>query len=325
MAWATEADLEQVFMDDLGALGYALHRGADISPDVPHPLRQSFRDTLLEPVFLAALARLNPALPTTAINEAASRLRDIVFTTDVVQENRRVHDLMISGIALTYFANGEERNARVQVVDWNNALNDWRAVNQVDVVGKNPRIPDVVLFLNGLPLAVIELKGTEGADTAAAYNQIDTYKEDIPDLFRTSLLNVISDGITARYGSLSAGLDRYMSWRTLDGETIEPVNSALALQTLTNGLLKPEILLEMLRWFVVFEDEGRIIATELVVTMRSNTGTDWWRRENVRAKMRVAVKKLLQMHGYPPDLAPAAIKLILKQAEALAAEIRYGR
>lgn len=256
-AWTSEADLENVFMDDLAALGFSLHHGSEISPDASHPMRQSFRDTILEPVLLESLARLNPALPNTAIKEAASRLRDIVFTTDVVQENRRIHDLMVNGVALTYFSDGEERNARVRIVDWDNAHNDWRAINQVDVVGKNPRIPDVVLFLNGLPLVVVELKGTQGANTEAAYNQVDTYKEDIPDLFRTSLLIVISDGITARYGSLSAGLDRYMSWRTVDGETIQPVNTALALQTLTTGLLKPETLLEMLRWFVVFEDEGK--------------------------------------------------------------------
>ena len=160
-------------------------------------------------------------------------------------------------MALSYFADGEERNARVQLVDWTNESNDWRAVNQVDVVGKNPRIPDVVLFLNGLPLVVVELKGTEGADIDAAYRQIDTYKEDIPDSFRSTLLTVISDGFNARYGSLSAGLDRFMRWRTVDGETIEAENSTLALQTLTQGLLTPETLLDILRWFVVFEDEGK--------------------------------------------------------------------
>jgi len=130
-------------------------------------------------------------------------------------------------------------------------------VNQVDVVGKTARIPDVVLFLNGMPLVLVELKGTEGADLTAAFNQIETYKSDIPDLFRTSLLTVISDGLHAKYGSLSAGFDRFMQWRTVDGETMEPPGSALALQTLTRGLLSQQTLLDMLRWFVVFEDEGR--------------------------------------------------------------------
>lgn len=257
MAWASEADLEAVFMEDLGELGYALHHGSEISPEMRNPMRTSFRETFLLPVFFDALKRLNPELPVTAIQEAATRVHDVVYATDVVQENRRLHDLLVNGVALTYFADGEERNARVQIVDWENQKNDWRAVNQVDVVGKNPRIPDVVIFLNGLPLVVVELKGTEGAGIDAAYRQIDTYKEDIPDLFRTSLLTVISDGLNARYGSLSAGLDRFMRWRTIDGETIVEENTSLALQTLTQGLLDPQTLLDLMRWFVVFEDEGR--------------------------------------------------------------------
>lgn len=125
------------------------------------------------------------------------------------------------------------------------------------MVGKNPRIPDVVLFLNGLPLVIIELKGTEGADVEAAFNQIETYKGDIPDLFRTSLMSVISDGFNAQYGSLSAGYDRFMRWRTVDGETLVPQHTTLELQTLTEGLLSRQTLLDMLRWFVVFEDEGK--------------------------------------------------------------------
>ncbi|MCA2009159.1 type I restriction endonuclease subunit R [Tritonibacter mobilis] len=257
MAWASEADLEAVFMEDLGALGYSLHHGSEISPEMRNPMRTSFRETFLLPVFFDALKRLNPELPDAAVQEAATRVHDVVFATDVVQENRRLHDLLVNGVALTYFADGEERNTRVQIVDWENRQNDWRAVNQVDVVGKNPRIPDVVLFLNGLPLVVVELKGTEGAEIDAAYRQIDTYKEDIPDLFRTTLLTVISDGLNARYGSLSAGLDRFMRWRTIDGETIVEENSALALQTLTQGLLDQQTLLGILRWFVVFEDEGK--------------------------------------------------------------------
>lgn len=257
MAWASEADLEAVFMEDLGVLGYSLHHGSEISPEMRNPMRTSFRETFLLPVFFDALKRLNPELPDAAVQEAATRVHDVVFATDVVQENRRLHDLLVNGVALTYFADGEERNTRVQVVDWENQKNDWRAVNQVDVVGKNPRIPDVVLFLNGLPLVVVELKGTEGAEIDAAYRQIDTYKEDIPDLFRTTLLTVISDGLSARYGSLSAGLDRFMRWRTIDGENIVEENSALALQTLTQGLLNPQTLLDLLRWFVVFEDDGK--------------------------------------------------------------------
>lgn len=257
MAWTSEADLEAWFMEELGDLGFSLHHGAEISPEVRDPMRTSFRQTILAPVFLDALRRLNPDLPAAALQEAATRVTDIVFASDVIQENRRIHGLLVKGIPLTYFADGEDRNAVVRIVDWSDRENDWRAVNQVDVVGATPRIPDVVLFLNGLPLVVIELKGTEGADLEAAFRQTETYKADIPDLFRTTLLTVVSDGLHARYGSLSAGLDRFMRWRTVDGENLVPENSALALETLAKGLLRPETLLSMLRWFVVFEDEGK--------------------------------------------------------------------
>ncbi|MAU44481.1 MAG: DEAD/DEAH box helicase [Yangia sp.] len=257
MAWTSEADLENWFIGELAALGFTLQHGSEISPEMRNPMRSSFRETILVPVFLDAVRRLNPGLPETAIAEAASRVSDIVFASDLVQENQRVHALMVKGIPVTYFGDSEERNAVVQLVDWTNTANDWRVINQVDVVGKTARIPDVVLFLNGLPLVVVELKGTEGADIEAAFNQTETYKADIPDLFRTSLLTVISDGLHARFGSISAGLDRFMKWRTVDGETLVPDGSALALQTLAQGLLTPETLLSMLRWFVVFEDEGK--------------------------------------------------------------------
>ena len=145
----------------------------------------------------------------------------------------------------------------MHLVDWSGRTNDWCAVNQVDVVGRSLRIPDVVLFLNGMPLVVFELKGTEGQDIDAAFNQIETYKADIPDLFLTTLFNVISDGFNGRYGSLSANLDRFMNWRTLDGETLVPVGTNLALETLSRGLLNRQTLLDLLRWCVAFEDEGK--------------------------------------------------------------------
>ena len=257
MSFLREAELEQVFLEDLERLGFARHHGSTVAPDLPSALRASYRDTILAPVLREALTRLNPDLPETAIAEAQTRIEDVVFATDLLQENRRLHDLMVNGIPLTYFADGEERNAQVNVIDWDDTGNDWRAMNQVDVVGKTPRVPDVILFLNGLPLVVIELKGIDGADLTAAFRQIETYKEDIPDLFKTTLLSVISDDVTARYGSLSAGYDRFMRWRTVDGETLASKGAALELENLTNGLLNRRTLLDMLRWFVVFEDEGK--------------------------------------------------------------------
>lgn len=256
MAFTSEADLEDFLMEELAELGCELVHGTQAAPDGRDAPRGSYRDPILAPVFLRALRVINPALPERALEEAARRVRDAVFTSELVQENRRLHRLLVEGVKVTYLEDAEERNAVVQLIDWQNERNDWRAVNQFEVAGKNVRVPDVVVFLNGLPLVVVELKGTEGKNITAAFYQIETYKAEIPQLFGTTLINVISDGFTARYGTLSADLDRYMTWRTIDGETTVPAGSDLALETLTRGLLDPKVLLDLIRWFVVFEDDG---------------------------------------------------------------------
>ena len=257
MAFTTESDLEAFLMEQLGELGCRLMHGAELAPETTPALRKSYRDTILEPVLMDTLRDINPDVPERALQDASNKVLDAKFTTDVAQENHRIHRLMVEGVQVTHVQDGEERGVVVRLVDWSDRNNDWRAVNQLDVVGKSPRVPDVVLFLNGLPLIVIELKGTEGKDIEAALNQIETYKADIPDLFRTNLLNVISDGFTARYGALSANLDRFMTWRTVDGEKPVPAGTHLALETLAHGLLNRQTLLDLLRWYVVFENEGK--------------------------------------------------------------------
>lgn len=257
MAWNSEADLEGWMMAKLSGLGYATGSGPEISPEQRDPERRSFHEAVLRKVFEKAVRRLNPELPDGAVREVIARVTDEVFAGDLMAENRRMHGLMIGGVPITYFSHGEERHERARLIDWSNQDNAWHAFNQVDMVGRTPRIPDVIIYLNGLPLVVIELKGTEGADIEAAFNQLETYKSDIPNLFRTSMFSVISDGLNARYGTLSAGLDRFMAWRTVDGDTVVSEREGLALSTLTDGLLNPSVLLDMLRWFTVFEDEGK--------------------------------------------------------------------
>lgn len=162
MAFTSEADLEAFLMEELSDLGITSMHGASTAPDHPLALRPSYHQTVLEPVLLDALRVINPDLPERVLVEASKKLLDVQFTTDPAQENRRIHRLMVDGIKTTYLQDGEERNTVVRLVDWQDQHNDWRAVNQFDVVGKTPRIPDVVVFLNGMPLVVIELKGTEG-------------------------------------------------------------------------------------------------------------------------------------------------------------------
>lgn len=257
MAWASEADLEDLALSHLAGLGFAYLPGPALSPEARAPLRRSFRDAILADRLRAAIARLNPELPARAVEAAAQRLIDAEFSADPIAENRRIHELLVAGAPVEFQRGAETVSARARLVDWENRGNDWLAVNQMEIVGRAPRRPDLILFLNGLPLVVIELKGTQGKGLAQAFNQSETYKADLPELFRANLFSVISDGITARYGSVSADFDRFMRWRTVDGETLVKDGTDLALETLIHGLLTPETLLAMLRRFAVFEDEGR--------------------------------------------------------------------
>lgn len=257
MAYASEGDLELWALEELQALGLTHLPGGATDPDATPALRQSYRDTLLLPHLTDAIRRLNPHLPDSAVQTAVNVLRDTVFAGDLISENRRIHEVLVGGVKVTWVEGGEERSDLARLIDWDNTQNEWLAVSQFEVAGKSLRRPDIVLFLNGLPMVVIELKGTENGTLKGAFNQIDTYKSQIPDLFRTNAFSVISEGVTARYGSLSADYDRFMRWRTIDGETVIEDASALALQVLTQGLLAPANLLQMIRWFTVFEDEGK--------------------------------------------------------------------
>jgi type I restriction enzyme, R subunit len=257
MARLSESDLENHALDVLRDLGHSSLHGSTLDPETS-PERSSYHGTLLEARFLAALRRLNPNAPDDALHSVLYTLRDNSLP-ELIQENRRVHRLLVDGVPVAYPLNGETFHDRLRLVDWSNTENDWLAVNQFSVVGTSSRRPDIVLFLNGLPVVVIELKAPEStqADVRSAFHQIQTYKTEIPALFYTNLLCVISDGFAARFGTLSADFDRFMTWRTEDGENLVDSRSALAVDTLLRGLLRPEILTEMLRAFLVFENDGR--------------------------------------------------------------------
>lgn len=196
-------------------------------------------------------------MPHDAVDRAANAVLDQQFP-EVLSENRRIHRLLLDGVPVEYQRGAETIHDRVRLVDWTDASNDWFVVDQYTVVGSSKRRPDLVLFLNGLPLVVIELKAAEAeaATTQSAYNQLQTYKKDIPALFRTNLLGVISDGLSARYGTISADYDRFMAWRTVDGVKLESPTGTLAIETRIRGLLRREVLLNVLRFFTVFEDDG---------------------------------------------------------------------
>ena len=255
MAWLSVADLEEWALGELAGLGFARVHGSALAPDVAGSGRGSWRDAILRDRLERAVRRLNPDLADGVVRDVLAKVCDRVFP-DEIAENRRLHEIITRGVQVDQVVGGETVGAVARLVDWEDRENDWLAVNHVEIAGKSDRRPDILLYLNGLPIVVFELKGTEGDDLEAAFNQIQTYRGEVPELFRTNLFSVVSDRLTARYGSISADMDRFMRWRTIHGETLVDDRSALALETLIRGLLDPAILLQLLRRFVVFEDEG---------------------------------------------------------------------
>lgn len=163
----------------------------------------------------------------------------------LIQINRQFHRWLRDGVKVQYQKNGETVGDQVRLIDFTNPMaNDWLAVNQFTIKGPNhTKRPDIILFVNGLPFAVLELKNPadEQADIWTAYNQLQTYKEQIPDLFNTNELLIISDGITARVGSLTADTERFSAWRTIDGLMVDPLGAMRELETMTKGLLAPAL------------------------------------------------------------------------------------
>ena len=257
MTKLTESDIEQMTIEILQGRGYEYLYGPDIAPDGTTPLRSSLGEVVLRERLEAAVRRLNPSLPASVQDEAVKTVLRI-GSTDLIADNERFHELLTQGVTVSVYENGEERGKKVWLVDfddpWNN---DFVVVNQFTVVenGHNLR-PDVVLFVNGLPLVVMELKNAadEEATITAAYNQIETYKAQIPSLFVYNELIVISDGLEARAGSLSAGLSRYSAWKSEDGETVAS-HLVGELEVLLRGMLNKETLLDLVRSFTVFEKD----------------------------------------------------------------------
>ena len=252
----TESELEVVALELLAGLGYSIAHGPDLAPDGAAPERASYGDVLLVDRLRAALSRLNPGLPAAALTEAHRRLTrsDAIVLVDA---NHALHHLVVHGVPVEIVRpDGSIGGALVRVVDFADpAANDWLAVNQVTVVENgHKRRPDVVVYLNGLPIAVVELKNPvdEKATVVGAYQQLQTYKAQLPSLFHHNALLVASDGLKARVGSLTADFERFMPWRTVDGATLAP-STLPELEVLLRGLFDRRRLLTFLRHFIVFE------------------------------------------------------------------------
>ncbi|TBR71241.1 MAG: type I restriction endonuclease subunit R, partial [Nevskiaceae bacterium] len=258
----TEDQLEQETLGWLQDVGYTHRYGPDIAHDGLTPERADYRQVILPFRLREAIHRLNPDIPTAAREDAIKQVLDLGIPA-LLSANRHFHRLLVAGVPVQYQRDGETRGDYVRLIDWSRPqANDWLAVNQFSIRGPHhTRRPDILLFVNGLPLVLLELKNPadQNADVWKAYDQIQTYKEQIPDVFQTNEILVITDGTEALLGSLSSDAERFMAWRTIDGATLDPLGEFNELQTLVRGVLAPPYLLEYLRYFVLFEDDGAIV------------------------------------------------------------------
>jgi type I restriction enzyme R subunit len=258
----TEDQLEQETLAWLEDVGYTHRYGPDIAFDGSSPERADYRQVVLPFRLREAINRLNPGIPVAAREDAIKQVLDLGIPS-LLSANRAFHKLLVGGVPVQYQKDGETRGDFVRLIDWTHQeKNEWWAVNQFTIKGPHKtRRPDIILFVNGLPLALLELKNPadENANIWKAFDQIETYKEQIPDVFQYNEVLVISDGTDALMGSLSANAERFMAWRTIDGVNIDPLGPFQELQTLVRGVLAPQYLLDYIRYFVLFEDDGQLV------------------------------------------------------------------
>jgi len=259
MSAFTESVVEDAALAWLEGTGWRIAHGPDIAPDAVAVERRDYGEVVLARRLRDALARLNPTLPAEALEDAFRKLTR-PEGAELIQRNRAMHRLHVDGVTVEYRTpDGSIRGAQARVIDFDDpANNDWLAVNQFTVVeNKHTRRPDVVLFVNGLPLAVLELKNaaTEDATIWTAFQQLQTYKAEIPSLFSTSAVLVASDGVEARVGTLSAGREWFKPWRTIAGERLADAHLP-EVQVVIEGVFAPRRFLDLVGNFLVFEDDG---------------------------------------------------------------------
>jgi type I restriction enzyme R subunit len=258
----TEDTLEKSCLAWFEQVGWITENGPDISPDGIAPERTDHRETILTGRLLGAIQRLNPHIPAQALEEAAQTVLRLDHPI-LEQRNRAFHRLLLDGVAVAWREGDEVKHDTARLIDFSSVRhNDFLVVNQFAVKRfGHVRRPDVLVFINGLPLAVIELKtpADEHADVWKAYHQLQTYKEEIPDLFNTNAALVVSDGFTARIGSLTATEERFMPWRTIKAEDDKP-RLEFEMEKVIRGFFDRELFLDYLRHFILFEQDGdRII------------------------------------------------------------------
>ena len=255
MTKLTESAIEDYAINLFEQQGYSYVYGPDIAPDTAIAERQRYDEVLLVGRLEKALSRINPTIPKAQLQTALKEVQRI-HSPDLLTNNETFHRLLTEGVTVSHQQDGNERGSLVSLIDFANPENnDFAVVNQFTVIENHQnKRPDLILFVNGIPLVVIELKNAtdENATIKSAYQQLETYKKTIPSLFSSNAFLVISDGLEAKAGSLSAGLTRFMTWKTTDGK-VEASHLVSQLETLIKGMLNKATLLDLVRHFIVFE------------------------------------------------------------------------
>ena len=259
MTGLAESDVEEAALAWLEAIGWSVLHGPDIAPDTPNAERFDYGDVVLTQRLRDALARLNPNLPAPTLEDVYRRLTRPEGAT-LAGRNRAFHRMLVNGVTVEYREEtGTIRGAQAQVIDFEEpGSNDWLAVNQFTVVeNKHERRPDVVLFVNGLPLGLVELKNPADEDATiwSAWQQLQTYQAELPILFAMNAVLIVSDGVDARIGTLTAGREWFKPWRTISGEDLADPKLP-QLRVMLEGSCDRGRFLSLVRDFIVFEDDG---------------------------------------------------------------------
>ena len=251
----TEDIIESLAIEQLQSLCWDYAYGLDIAPGADKSERQSYEQIILMDRLRKAVANINPNIPKSAQEQAIQKVLRI-YSPDLLYNNETFHQCLVEKIKIPYQQEGYERSYEVALIDFDNVTsNQFLIVNQFTIIENNQnKRPDILLFVNGIPLVVIELKNAadENATIESAFNQIQTYKSVIPSLFTYNAICVISDGLECKAGSVSAGFNRYMAWKTADGQN-EASRFAPQLETMLRGMLNPATLLDIVRSFIVFQ------------------------------------------------------------------------
>lgn len=272
----TESSVEQYAIELLQAQGYEYLHGQEIAPDSDNPQRSSFDEVLLLNILKDAIAFINPSIPPDAQADALKQIQRI-NSPELIANNETFHRMLTEGINVSYRKDGNSRGDKVWIIDYENPVNNrFFAVNQFTVTDHSRightvnKRPDLVLFVNGLPLVVIELKNpaVEDASINSAFRQLQTYMNAIPALFSYNGFMIISDGLEAKAGTISSGLSRFMSWKTADGRT-EASSLISPLEVIIQGMLNRETFIDLIRHFIVFEQSKKEDKDTGIITIQT--------------------------------------------------------